>query len=328
MIPSLILNVLLNFFFIPRYGFVVAPISICASNWLMCVLLFGYIRWRGLHRKTWPTGGWCNSGWDVRCLRRWPEIFRLGTPGALMLVLEWGVFEVNAFLAARLGANSLATHSVLAQSAGLLFMAPLGMSVAVATLVGNSLGGGDAKGAKAYCYIGLCIGIVTNTIQNAIVCFLLRDIWPMLYTSDSGVRSMVSKMLIIFFFFTLPDQARANMAGSLRGMGKQMLGATINLLSYPVIGLPISWYLSSRKGMGVRGIWFGMTLGVTIAAMMTFGYLVLFVDWKKEADLAVQRSIETTSSSKRNSSQPHIHLRFRKRYFQMNFSAAAASSSS
>eukprot|EP00466_Bigelowiella_natans_P011414 jgi/Bigna1/140071/aug1.54_g14779 len=44
MIPSLILNVLLNFFFIPRYGFVVAPISICASNWLMCVLLFGYIR--------------------------------------------------------------------------------------------------------------------------------------------------------------------------------------------------------------------------------------------------------------------------------------------
>jgi len=215
-----------------------------------------------------------------------------------MLVLEWGVFEVNAFLAARLGANSLATHSVLAQSAGLLFMAPLGMSVAVATLVGNSLGGGDAKGAKAYCYIGLCIGIVTNTIQNAIVCFLLRDIWPMLYTSDSGVRSMVSKMLIIFFFFTLPDQARANMAGSLRGMGKQMLGATINLLSYPVIGLPISWYLSSRKGMGVRGIWFGMTLGVTIAAMMTFGYLVLFVDWKKEADLAVQRSIETTSSSK------------------------------
>jgi len=72
-------------------------------------------------------------------------------------------------------------------------------------------------------------------------------------------------------------------------MGKQMLGATINLVCYPVLGLPLSWYLSSHS-LGVRGIWFGMTVGVGSAAAIFLGYTTFCVDWEKESAVAVARA--------------------------------------
>jgi len=103
MIPALGLNLLCNWLLINRFGFIGAPISISVSAWTMCIMLFVYIRWSRLHVKTWPKGGFLNTGWDWKCLTGWYEMFKLGIPGALMLMLEWGIFEINSFFAARLG---------------------------------------------------------------------------------------------------------------------------------------------------------------------------------------------------------------------------------
>jgi hypothetical protein len=61
--------------------------------------------------NTWPP-----LSCDV--FRGWGEFFRLGAPAALSLIIEWGSYEVTAWAAGRLGATSLATHTVFMQTCG------------------------------------------------------------------------------------------------------------------------------------------------------------------------------------------------------------------
>ena len=49
-------------------------------------------------------------------------------------------------------------------------------------------------------------------------------------------------------------------AGILRGSGRQMLGAGINVLSYYVFGLPIGISLALAADMGALGMWIGLSI--------------------------------------------------------------------
>uniref|UniRef100_A0A7S2TZA3 Uncharacterized protein n=1 Tax=Lotharella oceanica TaxID=641309 RepID=A0A7S2TZA3_9EUKA len=290
MIPALGVNFLCNFLLVPRIGFAGASVSIVTSLWLMNVLLFLYIRCRSLHKKTWPRGGWRDTGWDARCLRQWSEMFKLGTPGALMLVLEWGIFEVNAFLAARLGANALACHSILTQTAGLFYMLPLGIGVAVTTLVGNALGEAQPEVARRYMYVGLGVGALLITVQGGVVCFILRGTWPALFTNDETVVKMVTDILPWFALFAFPDEMQGIMAGAFRSMGRQMLGAKINGICYPFVGLTLSYILSDTLKGGILGIWQGLICAVTLTFFLYAAFLVCFADWERESRIAVRRA--------------------------------------
>jgi Na+-driven multidrug efflux pump len=94
---------------------------------------------------TWPA--WRTS--DV--LSGWYEWLSLGIPPSCpSLLIEWGSFEIVAFLASQLGTVSLATHSILQQSCALFCMIPMSIGGAAATLVGNRLGSGEVNELKAF----------------------------------------------------------------------------------------------------------------------------------------------------------------------------------
>lgn len=51
------------------------------------------------------------------------------------------------------------------------------------------------------------------------------------------------------------------LGGILRGCGKQLQVAVINVCSYYVLGLPISFTLVYATDMGALGFWIGCTVG-------------------------------------------------------------------
>ena len=70
----------------------------------------------------------------------WKEIFRFGLPGIMMMMMDWGTFEINATFAGRINDVNLATHALLAQTCTLCYMVPLGVSIATQIIVGQKLG--------------------------------------------------------------------------------------------------------------------------------------------------------------------------------------------
>lgn len=52
-------------------------------------------------------------------------------------------------------------------------------------------------------------------------------------------------------------------AGIVRGCGRQSLGAKINLISYWVLGTPLCYTLAFKVGLGVQGLWWGLTIATT-----------------------------------------------------------------
>lgn len=290
MIPALLVNFSLNYILVPSLGFVGAPLALVFGIWVMCIVLFVYIRWRGLHKKTWPEGGWRGTGWDRRCLAQWGPLVRLGAPGASMLVLEWGTFELNAFIAAQLGPNPLATHSILSQTAGFFFMTPLGMNVALTTVVGNSLGEGRPILAYRFVKLGLAVASVVILAQNLVICIGIPRQWVTVFTQDEDVVNMAAGVLPWFTLFAIPDNVQGVLQGALKGMGRQKLGAAINVFCMPVMTLPMAWLFGITLKHGITGVWLGMATGM-VAVTIAFGvYIGCIADWKRESELAIERT--------------------------------------
>ena len=72
---------------------------------------------------------------------------RLGVPGALMVFVEFVVFEVLALYAGLMGIAELSAMGLLLNWATLVFSVPYGLHLTVCVFIGNSLGEGDHKTA-------------------------------------------------------------------------------------------------------------------------------------------------------------------------------------
>jgi MATE family multidrug resistance protein len=59
--------------------------------------------------------------------------------------------------------------------------------------------------------------------------------------------------------------------GVLRGMGRPTVAAVINMFGYYAFALPLAYLMAFELGLGLRGIWAGLALGVgTVAIALAF----------------------------------------------------------
>lgn len=77
-------------------------------------------------------------------------------------------------------------------------------------------------------------------------------------------------------------------SGILRVLGRQSIGALLNLSSYYVFSLPLGFYLCFNREMGLEGLWIGLSLALLYCA---FGscWIVFRADWGREVEKAAER---------------------------------------
>src|SRR5690606_33431876 len=83
-------------------------------------------------------GKWWRPEW-----RRLGELVGTGTPVALTILAEAGLFSGAAFLMGLIGASELAGHAIALQVAALAFQVPFGVGQAATIRVGYHYGAGD-----------------------------------------------------------------------------------------------------------------------------------------------------------------------------------------
>lgn len=126
---------LLNYYFVQvlRLDYTCLAYSWVISTYLMAAVQWG-LSWNhpSVQRTLQP--------WSNDALKGWRQFIALGVPGTVMLCSEWWAYEILSLFASFKGTTALAAQAIILQTASLVFMIPLGLGVASASLVGNAIG--------------------------------------------------------------------------------------------------------------------------------------------------------------------------------------------
>lgn len=254
----------LGHFGAPRLGALGAACATVTSTWVQVGVLVWLVR---AHlRRFWP--GW-GAVFDGPAL--W-ALARVGAPQGFQMASEVWSFLLAGFLVGTFGAADLAGHTIVMQLASLSFMFPMGVGAAAATRVGNLIGAGRAWGQVAVAAHGLGIACMATSA----LCFLLFP-GPLagVFTVDPDAIRMAGVLLPIAAAFQLFDGTQVVAFGVLRGAGDLTVPAAANIVGFWVLGLPIGAWLATSAGLGSRGVWFGLVLGLAVVA----GLLVIRERW-------------------------------------------------
>jgi len=220
------------------------------------------------------------------------EFIMLGIPGMAMLCSEWWAYEILTVLAGFIGTEAVAAQAILFQMVTLAFMLPLGMGVASCSIIGNSLGCGRLKLAKDTGKIAL----VTNSVMELFLGFLMYSYgssFVAIFSEDEEVHSIVRDSLGFMSAFVFFDGLQCVASGILRGVGKQKIGAIMNIVAFYVIGIPLAYYFCFFLKHGVSGLLRGMFYGTLLQCTVLL-YLLL---WKEEELFVLTYDSATSAAS-------------------------------
>jgi MATE family multidrug resistance protein len=201
---------------------------------------------------------------------RWSAIWdllRTGLPIGITVLMEGGLFIVTALLIGRLGATEAASHQIAINVAQLCFMIPMGVAEATTVRVGHAVGSGNGLGVRRAAIAGLLIILGTQTL-SALVLLFGHDAIVGVYTNDLGVAALASTLLLYAAAFQFPDGIQVLSAGALRGLKDTRVPMFIAMFSYWGLGMPLGAGLGLGLGMGPQGMWLGLILGLTAAAIL------------------------------------------------------------
>jgi MATE family multidrug resistance protein len=194
----------------------------------------------------------------------WPRVRRLldlGIPAALQITLEVGLFSAATALAAGLDAASLAAHQIAITVASTTFMVPYGVASAAAVRVGQAVGRRDPDGIIRAGWMAIVLGVGFMGTAALALWIVPRPIISF-FTRDAAVLAVGVSLLSVAALFQLFDGLQVVTIGVLRGLGDTQTPMFAGLVGYWVLALPAGWALAFPAGLGVRGLWFGMLIGL------------------------------------------------------------------
>ena len=203
---------------------------------------------------------------------RFFEIVRIGTPIAVTVLAEAGVFGAAAFLMGRVGGLELAAHTVALNLAAFAFQVPFGVGQAATIRVGYFYGSRDAVGMGHAGWAGIVLG-TGFMVVTALAMVLMPEALLALYIDpgnpdNAALVRLATGFLLIAAAFQLSDGVQAVAAGALRGMKDTRVPMWIAIFSYWVPGFGLATGLGLATPLGGKGVWIGLATGLTCAAVL------------------------------------------------------------
>ncbi len=200
-----------------------------------------------------------------RCM----QILRIGAPVALQYTFEITAFSVAGILIGTIGYKQQAAHLIALNMAAITYMMASGLSGAAAIKSGNYFGNNEHQKLRHSAISNYHIVLIFMCV-TASVFTIFNHLLPWIYTSDKTVIAIAAQLLIIAALFQLFDGTQVVGLGILRGMGDVNIPTIITFLAYWVIGLPVGYVLGLQMNLGVKGVWYGLVLGLMVSSILLF----------------------------------------------------------
>ena len=203
------------------------------------------------------------------------DIFRIGFASGLQYIFEVGAFSVATVMTGSIGAIHLAAHQIALNLASISYMIASGIGSASMISLSYYDGKRNFKDMRRSGFASFLLVFILM-IVSALVFIIFRNYLPVLYVDDSSVINIASTLLIIAGLFQISDGIQAVGLGILRGIRDIKKPTVVTFISYWIISIPLSYFLGIEYGYGVYGIWIGLSVGLTLAAIFhvtRFNYL-------------------------------------------------------
>jgi len=230
---------------------------------LMCTLMVLVIR---VDRELRSYGVWAGM-WPIEPARI-IRLVRLGVPIGAGNSMEQGVFALTSLLMGQIGKLQQAAHQVAINVAAVTFMISLGISTATTTRVGQAIGRGDPRAATLGGWVGVGMAVCVTLCTAGIFILLPEPIIDLYVDNKPELFHYAVGLLMIAGAFQLADGMQVAAQGALRGLKDTVRPMIVNLVAYWVVGLPLGWLLAFRLDMGGHGLWWGLTIGLAVAATL------------------------------------------------------------
>ncbi|WIY51704.1 MATE family efflux transporter [Devosia sp. YIM 151766] len=254
-------------FGMPRLELRGAGIATLTTNILMFLAMLAYVvRHRRFGRFHILMRFW-KPDWS-----HFRSIFAIGTPIALTVLAEVGMFTAAALLMGRIGTDEVAAHAIALQCASMAFMVPLGLGIAATVRVGVAYGRRDPDGIRKAGWMAFMLGIGFMTISCATFLLFARPIVSIFLdpTIEANVHAatLAVSFIAIAGIFQLVDGAQVTAAHALRGLSDTKIPMLLAIFGYWLVGLPTSYVLGFVLDWRGVGIWLGLAVGLAFVAVL------------------------------------------------------------
>jgi multidrug resistance protein, MATE family len=215
-------------------------------------------------------GRWWRPEWQ-----RLRQIMLIGSPIALTVLAEAGLFSGAALLMGRIGPTELAAHTLALNLAALTFQIPFGIAQAATIRVGYHFGAQDRAAAGRAGWAALLVSVLFMGAMAGVMLLAPRFILS-LYVDpaapqNAAMVAFAMQYLLVAAAFQLFDGAQAVAAGALRGLQDTRMPLLIALFGYWMVGFVIAIWLGFYTPLQGTGVWIGLAVGlVVVAALLTW----------------------------------------------------------
>lgn len=257
-------------FGLPKMGAVGCGIASACVMWLLCLLAAATIYFDSFYRRfkirfAWPQ-------WT-----RQKELLHLGIPMGLSYFVEVTGFTFMALLAARLGTNTVGAHQIIANLGAACYMAPMTMSVAIATLTAQSIGAGDLRTARRIALLGLRLAFGIALVLILMI-WLLRKPIIHIYTSDPAVALIALSLVPYLVGFHVFDALQTVSSFVLRAYKQAVAPMLVYTFALWGIGLGGGYWIAFHpvfgQPLGIDGLWIAASVSLMVAAGALIAYML------------------------------------------------------
>lgn len=199
--------------------------------------------------------------------REWLPMLGLGLPIGGQFLLEMGAFSAAMLFIGRIGAAELAGHKVALTLASVSFMVPVGISAAAAVRVGYAVGRGDEAACRRSALVAIGLGAAVM-VGFAVAFLAAPGALAWLFTESSAVVPVAVALIPLAGMFQVFDGIQVVSIGVLRGLAETRTPLVVSAIGYWILALPLGWWLAFPGGMGPVGLWWGLTVGLAIVAIV------------------------------------------------------------
>ncbi len=262
-----------GFWFFPKLGVIGAALGTVISRIMMLVFMHYLMKNKTVFKPYF-------KDFSIIKIQKtiWKKIISLGFPSAMQMLFEVSLFTAAIWLSGCLGKNDQAANQIALTLASSTYMVAMGLSVTAMIRLSHLKGANDYKSIIP---IAKSIFVLTVLIELffAFILILFHGMLPALFLNfhdtaqfldNEKIIMLTSKLLLIAAFFQISDGIQVVVLGALRGLQDVKIPMYICFFAYWIVGFPCSYYLGFHTIYGTTGIWIGLWLGLSAAAILLY----------------------------------------------------------
>lgn len=255
-VVMMLLDVLFNRMFIPRWGVVGAALATSLAGGSVSLTSLAYLLLRSKDLRLWGHPG--RLRFDMTIIR---DSLSISAP----MVVEHTVFcaaqIASTIIVAGLGTVAIAANAFGIVVESLCYMPGYGIGEAATTLIGQSYGARRIDLIRSFSRLTVVVGVAVMTLLAVVMYVYAPDLMALM-TPDPEVQAQ-SVIALRIEAFAEPMYAASIVTYCVFvGLGDTLVPSIMNLSTIWLVRIPLAWVLS--RTMGFPGVWVAMAVELTV----------------------------------------------------------------